>query len=556
MTEGETGPLLVGTSIEEKIKNFFGNENQEIADEMIVYAKEYAGGEEKKNLDWYDFIEKKNITELKKLNKDRRRIIEILVTHICKSCSFKASGNNELTSDIDYSLHFLEPDNTKKESAKIYIPYIKIPPIQTFFKEIFGATTEDKFNINFYSHSHFFPMSIKNVTIPAPIKENKEEDHYIMFSEVMRNHESIMRIQEFFAVLKIYQNMILQKCKDICSVKFTLPHFNEDFFNIARDYSLPLFSYATELKASNKAPDIEANRKIIMSKYFGNNNNDQMYLQVLKTINSKINYMQTINERISLEREKYHLSNLISFAAPFSSDSYFTYGALMHVVYLRQRAMNINLGKEFFIHSMLENFGDFIHKLKNISPKDPIYAVVESSKYVARIYDAIMLYYGGNHSEYMSKFTTMDFIGSLIRRNFPIQSTELPDELETSKNEYKKLRQTICKGLVKHFGSSIADEISVTIDLQLFFNAVVDDIHKVYIEFCREKGFVELISLTGKDSKPVYDKTTIELISTNDETTFKQPFPSSPGTRTEIASKLFHDPLNTKKESILPPIAI
>lgn len=89
----------------------------------------------------------------------------------------------------------------------------------------------------------------------------------------------------------------------------------------------------------------------------------------------------------------YQLISEINHASIYSDESYFSYGAFMHVVYGDQMKRDISsLPKMVFIQSMLDNFGDIIKVYNHTDKKNPHLLFSKGSKYIVRIYSAIINY--------------------------------------------------------------------------------------------------------------------------------------------------------------------
>lgn len=81
------------------------------------------------------------------------------------------------------------------------------------------------------------------------------------------------------------------------------------------------------------------------------------------------------------------IKHLMSKAACYSQEAYYTKGAVLHVVHELQSGTAMPITRAEYFHSLLENFGDLLKEYTHSVHNDPT-ALVKTSKYITRLLDA------------------------------------------------------------------------------------------------------------------------------------------------------------------------
>ena len=317
----------------------------------------------------------------------RNELVKLIQKDFCGKCNFNISGSTSLTSDIDITV--LNTADTKS-SHLFAFKEIKnmVQTMKCLFDNKESLLTLD---INFYGHSFFFGENLAGLCK----QYKKEQEFYLPLDEKM---EKKYRFCEGFALLKIKkyyeENKNLKKkwnlTFDLC--KNLIANFQK--FSLSDDTNL--FSYVNH--------DENISEK-----------NDK-YLHQLEFIDK----LSHNDRKIPKEILKYMLITEISHASLYSDESYFSYGAFMHIVYGDQMKREISkiLPRMIYIQSMLDNFGDIVKVYNHTDKKHPLTLFSKGSKYIVRIYSAIIAYssksYEKKYGNILSVFNT---IRELYKKN-------------------------------------------------------------------------------------------------------------------------------------------
>jgi len=274
-------------------------------------------------------------------------------------CPWDAFGSTNITSDYDITIHGPYSSNiVQKFNDEFYY----------FWKE----TSATIFDTNLYGTSFFSPSIPDNYDL---FKDNGGKlNEYIRLS----NKENILaqRIWAFVKIIKFFDKFddnsvdkqnFMQHIHKPSMDKFR-EHYNEAKTKFS-DLTLPI-----TIRESN-----------------------EKYGKILEDIRAKKNKFEqsTTDEEKKFFGEK--LLEAQSYANFFGQETYFTQGAFFHVVGIIQGKIDtlekiITVGE--YMDSLLENFGDFIKVFHEFSHDDIGYEMyneflIESSKYISRIFDAM-----------------------------------------------------------------------------------------------------------------------------------------------------------------------
>jgi hypothetical protein len=288
--------------------------------------------------------------DMKQLNKLRSLLVNELKKNYCSNCNFVQSGSGSLTSDIDV--------NVSKNNKNDYFAVKEIKEMYNVLKCLFDDVESlITLDVNFYGHSFVFPINVGNLCT-----KNKYNEFIPVFDYELERKN---KFQEAFAILKI--------------IKYDLPIFNYNFnydeckktlnnFNSLSIFPFELFDYVKE--------DINTTFQ------------NKLYFNQMELIEQFTNRIEKDIKKTKLD--SYFFINEISKASMFADETYFTFGAFMHIVYFTQMKRNVYLNTPIFIHSMLENFGDVLKVKSHGSFENEIDFIKNASKYMMRIYDAIL----------------------------------------------------------------------------------------------------------------------------------------------------------------------
>lgn len=300
-----------------------------------------------------------NKKNMESIIEQRNELVKLIQTEYCDECNFNISGSKSLTSDIDITVL----NKSEREKKSHLFAFNEIETMTEVMKCLFNEESLITLDVNFYGHSYFF-----NENLAGVCTKNKEHgnEYYLALDE---NLERKHRFCEGFALLKIkkYYQDLDPKLQRKWKLSFN------DCESIMRNFS----------KFSSSKDDTD------LFSYVNNDSNvsdkNRRYLKQLKYIDFEANHNQNKEDKKLL---RYRLINEINHASLYSDESYFSYGAFMHVVYGDQMKRNISkLPKIIYVQSMLDNFGDIL-KVYNEYPEE---VFSKGSKYIVRIYSCLKI---------------------------------------------------------------------------------------------------------------------------------------------------------------------
>lgn len=319
----------------------------------------------------------------------RNELVKLIQKDFCGKCNFNISGSTSLTSDIDITVL-----NTTETKSNHLFAFKEIKNMVQTMKCLFdNKESLLTLDINFYGHSFFFSDNLAGLCK----QYKRENEFYLPLDEKM---EKKYRFCEGFALLKIKKyyeenKNLKKKWKlnfDVC--KNLVDNFQKKF-SLSND-SNNLYEYV------NHDKDIsEKNEK---------------YLDQLEYIDK----LSHNDRKIPKEILKYMLITEISHASLYSDESYFSYGAFMHIVYGDQMKREISkiLPRMIYIQSMLDNFGDIVKVYNHTDKKRPLTLFSKGSKYIVRIYSAIIAYSSKSYAKlYGDILKVFNTIRELYKQN-------------------------------------------------------------------------------------------------------------------------------------------
>lgn len=322
----------------------------------------------------------KNEKHMREIIYKRNELIKQVKKDFCSKCDFNISGSKSLTSDVDVTVF-----NQNKSNNLFAFNEIKtmIKILRCLFNNKEILLTLD---INFYGHSFFFGKNLSGVC-------NKYYNK-----------------QEFYIPLDIEMEMRYRYCEAFSLLKVK-KHYKETDLKLKKKWGLnfdlckKIMNNFSEISKSNDKNDLFEYVNIKND----TTNNTFMYLNQLKYI-EKLSHNKN---NLSKKKLRYILICEISHSAIYAEESYFSYGAFMHVVYGDQMKRDIsNLPKIIYIQSMLDNFGDIIKVYNKTKTKLELFS--QGSKYIVRVYSAIVEL---NYKSYNNTLQIFKVIRKLFKEN-------------------------------------------------------------------------------------------------------------------------------------------
>ena len=310
----------------------------------------------------------KNEKNMRFIINNRNDLVKLIQRHFCRECNFNISGSASLTSDIDITV-------LNKETKKSHLFAFKqikemVNTMKCLFNNKESLLTLD---INFYGHSFFFSENLGGVC-----KEymKKSGEYYLPLDETM---ERKYRYCEAFSLLKIKK--YYEECPEVIKKKWMLKF--DDCKKLISDFM-------KHSKSGDKC------------NLFDYVNHDKDITQKNDKYLKQLEYIDQLSHKEIKDKEmkRYMLISEISHASIYSDESYFSYGAFMHVVYGDQMKRDISIMPPIiYIQSMLDNFGDIIKVFNHTTSKEELFS--KGSKYIVRIYSAII---GYSKKKYNNKY--------------------------------------------------------------------------------------------------------------------------------------------------------
>lgn len=118
-----------------------------------------------------------------------------------------------------------------------------------------------------------------------------------------------------------------------------------------------------------------------------------------------------------------NLFESISTSNFYGNEKYFCIGTIYHVLGYIQKLGDFYMYNEYYIHSMIENFIDIFRYVEYIH-KDNSKFILKASKYLYRVYDAIIKYSKVNNNEIIKQFKIKQKLFNNIRIFYQKDSTK------------------------------------------------------------------------------------------------------------------------------------
>jgi len=432
------------------LNNIHNNINVRIYIENNRYYFEY--NSITKLFTWKNIINTKNIDLLRSIYDLRKmyvdKLLEIVIknygisctnplTRFNKYCKINALGSTSLTSNYNVTV------------SSFLFSTIIVSTFNNYFYNFWKDTSGEIFDTNFYGNSFF-------ITIKKNLEYNKNlfnlynhiniKDNILFYlppQNTMLNEElkkKILDNQISWLIIKIhlyldeYSNYfnsdrlksLLKDMHDIILNNISMNNKNKINKNL-----LNKFKTLIQEKKYKSISENKLRKKL-----------DKLYVSKLKIIDLfQIKYMKSNNDpKLLLD-----LLESISTSNFYGNETYFCLGTIYHVLGYIQKLGNFHMYPEYYIHSMIENFIDLFRYVEYIHT-DCSKFILKGSKYIFRIYDAIINFIGKKNIE---KLNDKKNLFSSIRSFYQTNSTKsLSNNLKTNLSEFyldKKIITSINK---------------------------------------------------------------------------------------------------------------
>lgn len=455
------------------------------------YKINYNGGEFL--FTWKNIINKKNIELLEFANIIRKMYVDglkdLIILHFeskCsnttftsynKYCKINAMGSTALTSNynVNVSSFLLSTDIVSK--------------FNKYFFSFWNDTSGEIFDTNFYGNSFF-------VTIDSSITYNNNLNSlYNILTSGNKNifylpppkelfDNSLVKKQIFsdqtsWLVLKIYlyhhefENYVTKNNRNNLNTELDIKKKLGIILNKVKKIVLrKITNSSNEDKLLSKYKKLEEEKPHLIAQ----NNNlyrkklDELYVSKLVNIDKyQKEYMSTNN--VKRNELLVNLFEAISTSNFFGNETYFCVGTIYHVLGYVQKLGNFYMYEEFYIQSMIENFIDTFRYVEYVV-KDSGKFILKASKYIFRVYDAIIRYKKiknslNNNSEIIKQLKIKQNLFGNIRAFYQKDST-------------KSLSQKFTKNLRKFYSNISLTNNNLLNNDSLNNNLIsIDDIIKV-----------------------------------------------------------------------------
>lgn len=332
------------------LKDFINN-NDDV--KMETSGLEFKLNNKYTPLTWENAKKDKNF--LIKYNKFRKEYVDTLLNEIleklnCKpECYYIAAGSASMDSDYDITIY-------SKISNRI------VDLFNDSFISKFKRSSDKAFDTNLYGTSFFHAGTMSNYdyAIKDPSKKCNPENFVYYIN--LENNEIDIRNQRVWAFIKLF--MQINKLKgDYEIIRNSLIEYIKGYDTIKEDVKRALIKL-------NKLNKTRSNYSIELKKY--------SYIKYLFESADKKDDTLAIQLKEQISKTNF-----------YGVETYFTQGAVNHVVgKIQLNFKKLNISKNEYIDSLIENLGDFIKEYAHY-PEDYIEFTTHASKYIIRIFDAI-----------------------------------------------------------------------------------------------------------------------------------------------------------------------
>lgn len=436
----ETYNELINKTFEQNIKIYKKNDNR--------YYINYEGQEFL--FTWKNIVNKKNIELLEFTNKLRKKYVDKLQKLIVKYfessctntssvsynkfCKIDAMGSTALTSNYDINVSsFLVSTNIVSKFNKYFYMFWNDTSGEIFDTNLYGNSffiTIDKkliYNENLLNFYNVLISGNNNIFyLPPPDR---------LFHPDIKN--IIFKQQISWLVIKIY--LYLDEFKDYINIQNNNRNNRNNSINKKLGLILKNIKQIILKNISSKNIDEQ-----LLSKYntltdekikiHVTNMSDNLYRKKLDELYvSKLCVIdkyqkQYINQKNNKNNLLIDLFESISISNFYGNETYFCVGTIYHVLGYIQNLGDFYMYNEYYIHSMIENFIDIFRYVEYIH-KDNSKFILKASKYLYRVYDAIIKYFKitknlNNNSEIIKQLKIKQKLFNNIRTFYQKNSTK------------------------------------------------------------------------------------------------------------------------------------
>lgn len=277
-------------------------------------------------------------------------IIRACIRTSCVTCTYGTSGSKHLTSDYDI--------NVSGESSDMVVTMFN-----TAFYNRFKQTSAEMFDTNVYGYPRLFDetnMKLNNEAFHTLIKD-KQRYKYVKSPVLPKNQILNTHNQHIWALIKFLE-CVSESERKRCKGK---AYFDEPF-----EYMMQEPKFDT----------IDANNMQYAS----------FLTKVKETVKSIEGTDQDTVQDITEATDKLIIkyNQLVSHANYHGQETYFSTGPYMDVVVKHQMKINVDITKDQYMDSFIENIGYAISKLTHTDEDQCVPVVVNASKYLVRAWKA------------------------------------------------------------------------------------------------------------------------------------------------------------------------
>jgi hypothetical protein len=365
---------------------------------------------------WKNIVNKKDIELLKFANTVRKMYVDglrdLIVFHFESQCSnststsynefckINAMGSTALTSNynVNVSSFLLSTDIVSKFNKYFF----------SFWKD----TSGEIFDTNFYGNSFFVTID-RSISYNNSLKSlysrlesgNKNIFYLPPHTDIFNSSpvkKQIFSDQTNWLVLKIYlyhhefQEYVTENSRNNLNTEPDITKKLGIILNKVKKIVLKKISNSSnENKLISKFEKLEEEKPHLNNQ--GNNIHrkklDELYVSKLVKIDEyQKEYMSSKNiSNVQRNELLVNLFEAISTSNFFGNETYFCVGTIYHVLGYIQGLGEFFMYEEFYIQSMIENFIDTFRYVEYVV-KDKGKFILKASKYIFRVYDAIIRY--------------------------------------------------------------------------------------------------------------------------------------------------------------------
>ena len=384
-----------------------------------------------------------------------------------KYCEISSFGSTALTSNYDVNVSsFLLSTNIVENFNKYFYSFWNDSPSEIFDTNFYGNCFFIIININIYydryldslynkltnNGNNIFYLPPNNQVIFNPDTQNiifKEQISWLVIKIYLYKNDYNITI--FNDILDNIKNIILKYILIKYIKNNNLNYLNYLDNNLKKKYDS---LYDEKKKLYNKNSPNKYRQSL-----------DNLYVETLKKIDdNQFIYRQSNN--VNKSNQLIDLMESISISNFYGNETYFCIGTIYHVLGYIQKLGNFYMYAEYYIHSMIENFIDIFRYIEYIHNHNHNYNIfiLKSSKYIYRIYDAMINFLKKNNKAVISNYYKKMNLFNLIRKSYKQNPTII-------------LENNIIHKLCLNYNIEKRNSNSINIeDIRIILNKIVLDI--------------------------------------------------------------------------------